>query len=66
MSLTDKLGTSGDAFYAALMNTHDGLSLEQSHALNARLILIMANEIADLKRLKYLMETACDGFHTPL
>ena len=58
MMLDDKLGPQGDAFYAALMDIHDGLSEAQSHALNARLVLILSNEIGDLERLKLLLEAA--------
>lgn len=36
-----------DGTYADLIATHDGLSEAQSHALNARLILILANHIGD-------------------
>ena len=36
-----------DGFYAALLQTHTGLSETQSHALNAQLILILANHIGD-------------------
>ena len=58
MPLEDKLGDDGDAFYSALMAAHDGLSEAQSHALNARLILILANEIADLDILQTLVAQA--------
>lgn len=34
-----------DDFYEALIATHQGLSAEQSHALNARLVLLLANHI---------------------
>jgi hypothetical protein len=34
-----------DAFYAALIDAHRGLSDEQSTALNARLVLLLANHI---------------------
>ncbi|SEO05543.1 Protein of unknown function [Salinihabitans flavidus] len=34
-----------DDFYADLLATHEGLSKEESDALNARLILILANHI---------------------
>ncbi len=34
-----------DAFYAALIDAHRGLSEAQSTALNARLILLLANHI---------------------
>lgn len=36
-----------DDFYEALLETHDGLAEPQMHALNARLILILANHIGD-------------------
>lgn len=36
-----------DDFYAGLLNAHDGLSEPEIHALNARLILILANHIGD-------------------
>lgn len=36
-----------DDFYAALISTHDGLSDAESQALNARLILLLANHIGD-------------------
>lgn len=36
-----------DAFYAALVTAHQGLSDEQSELLNARLVLILANHIGD-------------------
>ena len=34
-----------DAFYECLLDAHQGLSREQSELLNARLILILANQI---------------------
>jgi hypothetical protein len=40
------------------MNLHEGLSEAQSHALNARLVLMMSNEIGDLNRLKALFAEA--------
>lgn len=36
-----------DDVYAALIAAHEGLSKEESDALNARLILILANHIGD-------------------
>lgn len=36
-----------DDFYAELIAAHEGLSKEESDALNARLILILANHIGD-------------------
>jgi hypothetical protein len=60
MPLKDNLGQNGDAFYSALMDTHEGLSEHESHALNARLILILANEIGDADRLQQLLKEARD------
>jgi hypothetical protein len=39
--------TDADGFYEALLDAHSGLSAEQSAALNARLILLLANQIGD-------------------
>lgn len=47
MILQDTLGMRGDDAYAALIAAHEGLSTAQSHALNARLILILMNELGD-------------------
>lgn len=58
MTLQDKLGDQGDAFYSCLMDAHAGLTEAQSHALNARLVLIFANEIADLTTLQNLVQQA--------
>ena len=37
----------GDDFYAELIAAHEGLGKEESDALNARLVLVMANHIGD-------------------
>lgn len=47
-----------DGFYAALIKTHEGLSEEQSNALNARLIMLLANHIGDIKILRQALEVA--------
>ena len=36
-----------DEFYAELIQSHDGLSDDDSAALNARLVLLLANHIGD-------------------
>lgn len=54
----DRLGPHGDEFYAALMAAHEGLSFEQSAALNARLVLVLANLVGDPKRLEQALATA--------
>lgn len=55
---TDNLSPHGDAFYDALMKAHDELSPPASAAFNARLILLMANHIGDIKTLQDLLNTA--------
>jgi hypothetical protein len=54
----DRLSPQQDDFYNALMDAHEGLSEADSHALNARLILLMANQIGDLGVLRDLLTTA--------
>ena len=36
-----------DAFYEQLLDAHAGLTEEQSKLLNARLILLLANQVGD-------------------
>ncbi len=50
--------TDGDGFYQALIDSHQDLSLEDSHRLNARLVLMMANEIGQLELLKSILTAA--------
>lgn len=38
---------SADSVYAALLTAHKGLGEDESHALNARLVLILMNHIGD-------------------
>ncbi|MCB1341099.1 MAG: DUF2783 domain-containing protein [Pseudooceanicola sp.] len=54
----DRLSPHQDDFYSALMDAHTGLAEAQSHALNARLVLLMANHIGDLPALQDLLQTA--------
>ena len=49
---------SADDFYEALIDTHRDLSAEQSHALNARLVLLLANHIGRLDVLREALATA--------
>jgi Protein of unknown function (DUF2783) len=55
---TDRLGTDGDIFYAELLKTHEGLSEKESARLNARLVLLLANQIRDLPVLSVALEKA--------
>ena len=47
-----------DGFYQELLAVHDGLDKAQSDALNARLILILANHIGDRDILCAALEAA--------
>ncbi len=47
-----------DGFYGRLLKTHHGLSDPDSHALNARLVLILANHIGDPDTLHQALELA--------
>jgi hypothetical protein len=58
MPLDDRLGPAADDFYALLLETHRGLDTAESHALNARLVLMLANEVADPERLAALLDEA--------
>jgi hypothetical protein len=57
----DRLGPHGDEFYAALMAAHDGLSFEQSAALNARLVFVLANLVGDPRSLEQALTGARKG-----
>ena len=49
MSLRTELGVADpDDFYARLIKLHEGLSSEESHKLNAKVILMLANHIGDM------------------
>ena len=53
--------TPGDDFYERLIETHRGLSDEQSQLGNARLVLLLANHIGDLRVLDEALAAARDG-----
>jgi hypothetical protein len=47
-----------DRFYEALIAAHEGLDADASQRLNARLILLLATEIADDAKLHALLHAA--------
>lgn len=53
--------TDADGFYADLLAAHRGQSPESSHALNARLVLILANHIGDAEVLAQALALAKAG-----
>ena len=50
--------TDPDGFYEALLDAHEALSLEESVAFNARLILILANQVGNTERLAACLAAA--------
>ena len=49
-----------DTFYEQLLDAHAGLSREQSELLNARLILLLANQVGDARVLQECVLAARD------
>ena len=49
-----------DGFYAALLAAHEGLSEAQSADLNARLVLLLANQCADQAVLLACIDAAAE------
>lgn len=47
-----------DTFYEQLLDAHAGLSDEESKLLNARLILLLANQVGDSRVLADCVEAA--------
>jgi hypothetical protein len=47
-----------DGFYEQLLDAHEGLDEEKSALLNARLILLLANQVGDARVLKECVEAA--------
>ncbi|RMC34174.1 DUF2783 domain-containing protein [Paracoccus alkanivorans] len=50
-----------DEAYARLIAAHDGLSEAESHAMNARLVLILMNHIGDRAVLDEALRLAREG-----
>ena len=55
---TDPNIPDADGFYDELLAAHAGLSKDQTDALNARLILILANHIGDRDTLRAALSAA--------
>lgn len=58
--------TSYDDFYEALISAHQGMSTEESHAMNARLVLLLGNHVGDMNVLREALRIAraVDPSHT--
>ncbi len=63
--ITDPHLSAPDDFYEALIDTHRDLSPEASHALNARLVLLLANHVGDLDVLREALRAARASGHFP-
>jgi hypothetical protein len=50
-----------DDFYEALITAHQGLTAANSHAMNARLVLLLANHIGDQSTLLNALQLARCG-----
>lgn len=53
--------TPGDDFYEWLIEAHRDLSDEQSRLVNARLVLLLANHVGDLRVLREALAAARAG-----
>ena len=58
--ITEPNLTAPDDFYEALIDTHHDLPIAQSHELNARLVLLLANHIGALDVLREALAAARD------
>jgi len=57
VSLRTELGVENpDDFYARLIELHEGLTTEQSHKINAKVILLLANHVGDTDVLNEVLE----------
>lgn len=57
LTLTPNINGADD-FYAELIEAHEGLSKPESDAFNARLVLMLANQIGDRDLLSAAIKTA--------
>jgi Protein of unknown function (DUF2783) len=55
---TEPQWSDADGFYELLLDAHDGLTPQQSEAFNARLILLLANQIGDSQVLEECVRAA--------
>jgi hypothetical protein len=50
-----------DAFYSELIELHRGLTEERSREVNAKLILLLANQVGDMAVLRQALAIAKEG-----
>jgi hypothetical protein len=65
LDLTDGFAGAGDDVYDALIRGHEGLTDEESAAMNTRLVLILANQVREkaaiLEAIRLARELARNG-----
>jgi hypothetical protein len=49
-----------DEFYEAWLNAHDGLDQTESFELNARLVMLLANQVGDFSVILQCIKAASD------
>ncbi|MBL6750562.1 MAG: DUF2783 domain-containing protein [Nevskia sp.] len=54
----DGFGGRGDDFYELLMRAHEGLDEARSAALNARCLLLLANQVGDIEVIRQALDAA--------
>lgn len=59
--ITDPRIERPDDFYELLLDAHKGLPLERSHDLNARLVLLLANQVGSFDVLSQAIAAARKG-----
>ncbi len=64
--VTDSRFADPDAAYRLIVEAHRGLSEAESHALNARLVLILANHVGDMVVLEQALRLAKAGPTLPI
>lgn len=61
LDLDNRLGSSADELYAILMRAHEGLSDAQSRALDARLVLLLMNQVGDAAAIEQAIALAAQS-----
>jgi len=52
-----------DGFYAALIAAHEGLSDDESALANAKLVMLLANQVGDARVLQACLDAAVQDGH---
>jgi hypothetical protein len=63
--ITDRHLDAPDDFYEALIEAHRDLGEAESHALNARLVLLLANHVGDFQVLREALRIARETGRPP-